>query len=151
VATRVVTRVRGEHDQGLRNLERRIYCLESDIFPAAATSLEVTVITAGSAERVFSSSSCRGALGFQFSRFDPRFLAGENLFSTPFRGSIWCEEVCGTGRCEVGASRLVEGVSVKYSLERPAAAASAATLPPASGGVPSPSSSADDPDDRLRI
>lgn len=82
IATKVVTSVSGEHAQGLRSLGRRVFCLISGIFPAAVNSLEVTVMTAGSAERVFSSCPCRASAGFQFSLLlGARLLADAGLLS----------------------------------------------------------------------
>lgn len=51
-ATLVVTRVSKEQDQGLRNFERRAFCRDSGILSMA--SFEATVITVGSAARLFS-------------------------------------------------------------------------------------------------
>jgi hypothetical protein len=88
MATRVVKRVRGEQAQGLRSRGRRVLCLVSDIFPAAATSFEVTVMTAGSAERVFSSGPCRDSAGFQPSLLlEARLRAAAGLLSMLLRRS----------------------------------------------------------------
>jgi hypothetical protein len=46
MATSVVRSVSGEHAQGFLSLGRRALCLVSDIFPEAAASFAVTVMTA---------------------------------------------------------------------------------------------------------
>ena len=99
MATKVVTSVRGEQAQGLRSLGRRVLCLVSDIFPAAVISVEVTVMTAGSAEQVFSSCPCRASAGFQFSLLlEARLLADAGLLSKLLRRSTSCETFGGIGR-----------------------------------------------------
>jgi hypothetical protein len=102
IETRVVRRVRGEHDQGLRSRGRRVLDLvSSDILPATATSFAVTVITAGSAERVFSRLPCRGSTGFQFSLLATLLLAVEGLLSMLFRRSTSCGAFGEIGRYAV--------------------------------------------------
>lgn len=104
MATRVVIRVRGEHAQGLRSLGRRVLCLASDIVPSTGVaSFEATVITAGSAERVFPSCPCRGSAGFKLSLLlDTRLLATDGLFSVLLRRSPSCGVILGIGRYAAG-------------------------------------------------
>lgn len=158
MATRVVIRVRGEHAQGLRSLCLRGLCLVSGILPTAAvTSFEVTVITAGSVERVFSNCPCLESAGFQFSLvLEMRLRATEDgLFSI-----LLCSTSRGAdleiGRYAAGwavfAGRFEEVFEVFLSWA--SLRLSITNSPPTRGDdepEPAPSSSAADPNDRVRI
>lgn len=147
-ATVVVTRVSSEQDHGLRNLERRVFCRDSGILSMA--SFEGTVITVGSAARFLSIWAFRGSASFQFV-LAILLLAVDGLLSILFRLSSSCEERCEFDCRDVVCGLLDSLFDVDSSLlERPPAP-SKAEFKSAFDEESSPSSSAADPDDRLRI
>lgn len=137
-AKAVVASVRGEHDQGLLSLCRRGFEREPAILSAAMASFEGTMITGVSADR-FLSAPFRDSDVFQFVLLGRRLLAVDGLLSALFRlsssrGVLLCcvsEDFAGVW------SEVVDPLTLSKS----------STF----DGDTSPSSSAADPEDRLRI
>lgn len=138
-AKAVVASVRGEHDQGLLSLVRRGFERESAILSAAMASFEGTMITGVSADRFLSAVPFRDSDVFQFVLLGRRLLAVDGLLSVLFRlsssrGVVLCcvsEDLAGVW------SEVVDPLTLSQS----------STFE----GNSSPSSSAADPEDRLRI
>lgn len=150
-ATAVVTRVRNEMAQGLRSLERRELCRASGILLVGISSFGETINTDVSVDRSLAIPPFRTWAGFQFELLGRRLRAVEGLCSELFRrsSSKGVLLICKSARRADVVWRILSSVVESSELEPPATSKSFVTS--AFAGSRSPSSSAADPSDRLRI
>jgi hypothetical protein len=143
-ARAVVTSVRGEQDHGFLSLGRRVFGRESAILSAAMASFEGTMITGGTTARFLSIVPFRGSEVFQFVLLGRRLLAVDGLFSMLFRlSSSRCVFLCCVSKGRIG---VWESLRIVVVDPFPTPSKSSTF-----DGDSSPSSSAADPEDRLRI
>jgi len=150
-ANAVVTRVRRDVAQGFRNLDRRVFNRESGILSTAVPSTGGTVMKVDCKTLFGSNEPFRASVGFQFVLLGLRLLAVTDLFSVLLRLSSPCivSFAAGVDCCCNFANS--SDLDLSFPLTESGNEAKVVSTATVGEAKSSSMSSAEDPEDRLRI
>ena len=152
IANAVVTKVRRDVAQGFRNLDRRVCNRESGILSTMVPSTGGTVMTVDCRPLSVSKEPFCASAGFQFVLLGLRLLAVTGLFSVLLRLSSSCVVsffAAGVDGCCNFANS--SDLDLSFPPTQSGNKAKSESTPRVEGAGSSSTSSAEDPEDRLRI